>query len=641
MSSRRNQPTGSRSESPIDPTEEVSAPRDFDAEAYWPRDDESDDDSNHHGDEGMDGYGDEDEQEAAANDEVDEEHRPSGTYLSLSPTELATDDEGANADVHPEESDESDPDSDDESESDSWSRSSSNHRAAARPSTSRTNPKHTPRAHRDSDDEPDSGADAAVDTYDNGVSSHAATSTAGRKRKRDAPSSEDESEHQASHEDNFASWPKGREREEIHADLNDAQATLEWWDSLAEHPGDLDPRGIKLLVLPHPLLRGLLESDWPVGPIDEAYREQVGHIRDAAIWLFKKLQFSTFRGKVIYLRRALRLITTPPAPHMPRCAPCARQNQSCVEGVEGRCQYCNLFPTKICDPAKAQRERKRKREEYERRKAVDVRGGKDKGKQTSDGSRGKDKAPKSTPLRRSRRPSRRQETEYNTPTGDAGDDEFEPLESSRPGPGPGVNRNDTAGRSRTTARSSPPPGTAVGTPGPSTQRGGSSADSDTPAPTSSTPTPGRQPLTLPRVLELLRAHVDEDGDTRRQFQGGVILDELESDLEVISSSVDVSHLSRHLLGNEKDAARKNWAEFLLKRLEVAVSRRVFGLGASTDRPDASRSSGAPEGTDRKGKRRQVDDGSSTAAGTQVSGEASPAGKKESSWGFFGMGLFRK
>lgn len=80
---------------------------------------------------------------------------------------------------------------------------------------------------------------------------------------------------------------------------------------------------------------------------------------------------------------------------------------------------------------------------------------------------------------------------------------------------------------------------------------------------------------------MLRDHIDQDRDDRRRFQGGVILDELENDLEGgVGSSVDVSDLSRHLLDGEKDKARKSWAEFLLKRLDVAISRRAFGLGGA-------------------------------------------------------------
>lgn len=327
--------------------------------AYWPRDDDRVSENTHirtRDDEGMDSGDDEEDDD---DHDGDDPHGPRGTYrFTLSPTELATDDEADAADVHSDASDEPSSDSEDESESDSWSRSSSNvsggdlatlthqHRSAPGPSTSGAKPKHKPRARRATDDKDDSGSDGGVDSDDDHPTARTPTSTH-RKRKRASaslpPSSDAESEGEARHKDNFHNWPKEREREEVHAELSGAAADLEWWDYLADNPGDLNPRAIKYLVLPHPLLRRMLDSDWPADPINKAYRKQLGHIRQAAIALFKKIQYSTFRGKVIYLRRALRLVTTPPILREPPCSPCARKKQSCVEGVEGCCQYCNLL----------------------------------------------------------------------------------------------------------------------------------------------------------------------------------------------------------------------------------------------------------------------------------------------------------
>ncbi|KAL1410629.1 hypothetical protein Q8F55_004646 [Vanrija albida] len=384
----------------------------------------------------------------------------------------------------------------------------------------------------------------------------ATRSTAGqRKRKRvshSPPSSDDESgPEKARPRLNFESWPQGAERKDIHQNLMRQEFEPAWTDFLTNNkPGDLDPLPLLDLVLPHPLIRQVIDDEWPATPIDARYRHYLGAIRKLAVSLFKDLKHKTWNVKVGDLRRSIRFLSEPFALRTPPCAPCVRRNQPCVDNRGARsCQFCTMFHNNIgCDEESAARERHRWREA--KRKTQSANNGRP--KKSNTGREKKTTAKEDPGILSQRhstsRPSSRSQRVASEPA---------PFEPNDPG---------------MLEHLEPDAGLAPPAPAPSI----STRPSPPPPPTlDNNPSTRRPSLNLGRLLDNLREHVENDPDDQRKKQGDLVLDALEDDLAtgtVLGTANDpaLSDLRRHLVHREPTEERKEWATFLIKRFEVVA-----------------------------------------------------------------------
>lgn len=146
----------------------------------------------------------------------------------------------------------------------------------------------------------------------------------------------------------YADWPRGAARNAIYAQLSSAYAEQQWTAWLASSDGVLQPAELHRKLLPHPALRRLVE--WCFSePIHPAHRDQVGQIRALALSLFRKINASTWKGKVYALRAGVASLRAPPVARHTPCFRCAELGVACVlcEGHK-RCLSCVLLNLPYC-----------------------------------------------------------------------------------------------------------------------------------------------------------------------------------------------------------------------------------------------------------------------------------------------------